>query len=206
MFLFSDLKELVKRSDPIIDLRIMEFIKAGQSSKENLFLELCFCILAANTSAEMGIRVMTQVSQDDFLYSDLETLRAELKRVSCRFYNMRSKFIVNSRWIIDELPEIARTTDTMGTREYLAENLLGVGYKESSHFLRNVGKFECAILDKHILKMMNAVSGTELKASLSKKKYLEIEDAFIKMSDMLNMKPGILDLYMWKTATGKVLK
>ncbi|MCL4326838.1 MAG: N-glycosylase/DNA lyase [Candidatus Thermoplasmatota archaeon] len=206
MFIFTDLKEIVKNSDPLIDLRVKEFILAGQSGKEKLFSELCFCILAANTSAEMGIRVMNSVNLDHFLYSDLETLRSELKKVSCRFYNMRSKFIVDSRWIIDELPEIARTGDSMGTREYLAENLMGVGYKESSHFLRNVGKFECAILDKHILRMMNAWSGTDLKASLSKKKYLEIEDAFIKMSDMLNMKPGVLDLYMWKMATGKVLK
>ncbi len=206
MFIFTDLKEIVKNSDPLIDLRVKEFILAGLSGKEKLFSELCFCILAANTSAEMGIRVMNSVNLDHFLYSDLETLRSELKKVSCRFYNMRSKFIVDSRWIIDELPEIARTGDSMGTREYLAENLMGVGYKESSHFLRNVGKFECAILDKHILRMMNAWSGTDLKASLSKKKYLEIEDAFIKMSDMLNMKPGVLDLYMWKMATGKVLK
>ncbi len=206
MFIFTDLKEIVKNSDPLIDLRVKEFILAGQSGKEKLFSELCFCILAANTSAEMGIRVMNSVNLDHFLYSDLETLRSELKKVSCRFYNMRSKFIVDSRWIIDELPEIARTGDSMGTREYLAENLMGVGYKESSHFLRNVGKFECAILDKHILRMMNAWSGTDLKTSLSKKKYLEIEDAFIKMSDMLNMKPGVLDLYMWKMATGKVLK
>ncbi|MGC8505177.1 MAG: N-glycosylase/DNA lyase [Thermoplasmata archaeon] len=206
MFIFTDLKEIVKNSDPLIDSRVKEFILAGQSGKEKLFSELCFCILAANTSAEMGIRVMSSVDLDHFLYSDLETLRSELKKVSCRFYNMRSKFIVDSRWIIDELPEIARTGDSMGTREYLAENLMGVGYKESSHFLRNVGKFECAILDKHILRMMNAGFGTDLKASLSKKKYLEIEDAFIKMSDMLNMKPGVLDLYMWKMATGKVLK
>ncbi len=182
-----------------------EFIRIGKSGPEDLFSELCFCILAANTSAEMGLRVQKVIGSRRFLSLPQEELSSLLKRVKYRFYNVRSKFIVNARWIAPELPELVASGDREGTREYLVSNVDGIGYKEASHFLRNVGIFDFAILDKHVQAML--LPGLNEKiGSLSPKKYLELEGVFKKISERFELEPGIMDLYMWKIATGRIIK
>ncbi|MEM0158713.1 MAG: N-glycosylase/DNA lyase [Thermoplasmataceae archaeon] len=186
--------------------KVLEFQKAGTESAENLFSELCFCILTANTSAEMGIRTIESIGLENLLTASQEELRDLLKKNRYRFYNLRSKFIVSARWVIDELPGLIRGPDHSGSREYLVNNIMGIGYKEASHFMRNVGIFDFAILDKHILRIMSQeMPGIKLKPT-SRKRYLEIEAAFIEKSLELGLKPGILDLYLWYLATGKILK
>ena len=119
---------------------------------------------------------------------------------------MRSRFISDSRWIIDELTELIRSTDKAGVREYLVANVPGIGFKEASHFLRNVGIFDFAILDKHILSILRKeFPGRSIKVN-SKYWYLETEKLFIDLSRNISMEPGILDLYLWEIATGKIIK
>lgn len=182
-----------------------EFIRIGKSGPEDLFSELCFCILAANTSAEMGLRVQKVIGSRRFLSLPQEELSSLLKRVKYRFYNVRSKFIVNARWIAPELPELVASSDREGAREYLVSNVDGIGYKEASHFLRNVGIFDFAILDKHVQAML--LPGLNEKiGSLSTKRYLELEGVFKNISARFELEPGIMDLYMWKIATGRIIK
>jgi N-glycosylase/DNA lyase len=182
-----------------------EFIRIGRSGPEDLFSELCFCILAANTSAEMGLRVQKVIGSRRFLSLPEDELCSLLKRVKYRFYNVRSKFIVGARWIAQELPELVASRDRKASREYLVSNVYGIGYKEASHFLRNVGIFDFAILDKHVQAML--LPGLNEKiGSLTPKKYLELEEDFKKISGRFDMEPGILDLYMWKIATGRIIK
>ena len=182
-----------------------EFIRIGKSGPEDLFSELCFCILAANTSAEMGLRVQKVIGSRRFLSLPQEELSSLLKRVKYRFYNVRSKFIVNARWIAPELPELVASSDREGAREYLVSNVDGIGYKEASHFLRNVGIFDFAILDKHVQAML--LPGLNEKiGSLTTKRYLELEGVFKNISARFELEPGIMDLYMWKIATGRIIK
>lgn len=190
----------------LIKARADDFRQIGKASKEVLFGELCFCILTANTSAELGIRTQNLIGLEGFLYYDEVKLRDELKKVKYRFYNVRSKFIAQARRITDDLPTLLREEDRFGTRDYLVENVKGIGYKEASHFLRNVGIFDFAILDKHILKMLSEEYGFEKLKNTSRKEYLKNEEFVFDLSRKMNMEPGILDLYMWKIATGKILK
>lgn len=206
----SILDEVRKRvSSPIAELiekKKEEFISVGRSSKERLFEELCFCILAANTSAEMGLKTQNYIRYSGFATMPQEELSRELKSCKYRFYNVRSRFISDSRWIIDELPELIRSTDKAGVREYLVANVPGIGFKEASHFLRNVGVFDFAILDKHILSILKKeFPGRPIKVN-SKYWYLETEKLFIDLSRNISMEPGILDLYLWEIATGKIIK
>lgn len=189
-----------------IERREREFLEAGRSSKEFIFGELCFCVLTANTSAELGLMVQSRINPRFFITSDPVLLRDTLKEIRYRFYNVRSRFIVRNRWILEELPDLLRSDDRIGMRDYLVEKLDGIGYKESSHFLRNVGIFDFAILDKHILRLLSDEFSMDLTKPPTRRKYLEIEEKFIELADSIGMKPGILDLYLWKIATGKVLK
>ncbi len=189
-----------------VENRKQDFIRAGKSSPEIIYGELCFCILTANTSAEMGIRTQEIIGLEGFLNFDEETMRMRLKEARYRFYNVRSKFLVQSRWIVDELPHIIAMKDRIGARDYLVNNLKGIGYKEASHFLRNVGVFDFSILDKHILNMIRKEHPERKFLVGSRKNYLETEKTILEFADSISLEPGILDLYLWKIATGKLLK
>lgn len=189
-----------------IDAKIAEFNRFLSAPSSEIFGELCFCLLTANTSAEMGVRTQEIIGLDNFINMDEKKLRDALKASKYRFYNLRSGFIANSRWIIPELPDLIKSKDTFETREYLVENIKGLGYKESSHFLRNVGIFDFAILDKHILRMLQSENPKIQINVASRKNYLATEETILEMAREMGLRPGVLDLYMWKVATGKLIK
>ena len=92
-------------------------------------------------------------------------------------------------------------------REWLVKNIKGLGYKEASHFLRNVGYKNLAILDRHILNLLiedNLIS--EKPKALNKNKYLEIEKTLLQLANKLNMSQAELDMYLWYMKAGDVLK
>ena len=182
-----------------------EFILMRNAPAEELFSELCFCILAANTSAEMGLRTQKVVGIRRLISLSESDLSRLLHLVRYRFYNVRSKFIVGARSVMNDLPEIVRSSDLAGSREYLVENVPGIGYKEASHFLRNVGVFKFAILDKHIQSILSEMLNIRI-GSMTSKRYIEIEEKMIEISEKYSMEPGIFDLYLWKLATGSIIK
>ena len=204
--LLERISESIRKDSGLVASRVNIFSGLRKASREDLFGELSFCILAANTSAEMGIRVQNAIGNRGFLEMEPDELRSELNRIRCRFYNNRSRFIVEAREIADDLPEIVNSENTEEARDELVRRVKGIGYKESSHFLRNVGTFDFAILDKHIVGMISRDMGVEPIKSFSRKKYMEMEGHFKDLAREFNLKPGVLDLHMWKIATGKVLK
>jgi N-glycosylase/DNA lyase len=190
----------------LINRRSMEFREAGKSSKEFIFGELCFCILTANTSAEMGVATQNAIGNDGFINYSQEDLRTRLKGVKYRFYNLRSRYIVEARQVIDQIKDLIANPDRIFVRDYLVQNIKGIGYKEASHFLRNIGIYDFAILDKHILRMLRAeYPGINVKVG-SRQKYMETEKLVVDIARSMGMEPGILDLYMWRIATGKIIK
>ena len=96
--------------------------------------------------------------------------------------------------------------DHFTLREYMVNNVKGLGYKEASHFLRNIGIFDFAILDKHILQLLFDYGYTKDMKLNSRTDYLEKERIFNSISGEYNIQPGIMDLYLWQIATGKILK
>jgi N-glycosylase/DNA lyase len=79
--------------------------------------------------------------------------------------------------------------------------------KEASHFLRNVGHKDLAILDRHILNLMfDRGYLLERPKTLTPKQYLAVEETFNMIAENLEMSSAELDLYMWYMKTGIVLK
>lgn len=190
----------------LVEAKQKEFISAGMSTKEFIFGELCFCILTANTSAELGLAIQSRISPEQFSTLPAAELRNALRAHRYRFYNTRSAFISKNRWIMDDLPGILHWQNRDEAREYLVEKLYGIGYKEASHFLRNTGIFDFAILDKHILRILSDDLGIDTGKISQKNRYKIIEERFIDIAKSFDMSPGIFDLYLWKIATGKLLK
>lgn len=201
----EQVEELIKSPfSADVNNKVQEFRSFRKRSSEEIFFELVFCIITANTSAKLGTKMQERLGIEPFLYYGMEELRNALHKERCRFYNTRSRYIYESRKLINELPVIINHPDPWYAREYLIQNVKGLGYKEASHFLRNTGTFSFAILDKHILRL---VLGEKTNSfSLSKKQYIKIEKIFRSISESFGMEPGIFDLYVWKIASGQLIK
>ena len=192
----------------VIETRKKEFEAFREKSSNEIFKELCFCLLTANFSAAGGLRIQNEIN-DGFLFMDEENLNKKLSELRHRFPNARTRFIIGARKYKDNLKEILSSFSNEKTaREWLVKNIKGLGFKESSHFLRNIGYNDVAIIDFHILDLLSKQKIIELpkNRTLTPKKYLEIESLLSQIAKKTNLSLGELDLYLWYEETGKVLK
>ena len=137
---------------------------------------------------------------------ELEELRTTLKALGHRFYSKRAEYIVEARKYAESLKDTVTELGEHRAREWLVKNVKGIGYKEASHFLRNVGYFDLAILDRHILSVLEENDIVKKPKTLTRKRYLEIESKMRELANEVEMSLGKLDLYLWYMKTGKVLK
>jgi len=196
--------------------RLRSFKNTGKSPTETWFSELCFCILTANTSADMGMRIQREITPEEFMTLSEEELIERLHGLHARFYRMRGHYIHESQRIApilkEKIIELAGPPgkSTYGSeksaREWLVDNVKGFGYKEASHFLRNVGYENLAILDKHILRMMKRHELIHDIPTMTPKRYMEIEERLRAFGEEVNLSMAELDLYLWYMATGTVKK
>lgn len=183
-----------------------EFESVRKFGKERIFSELCFCILTANFNAERSISIQNKIGEG-FLTMSKKDLAKKLKELGHRFPNTRAEYIVLAREKINEILEQVRSGKTeFEIREWLLRNIKGLGYKEASHFLRNIGFKNVAILDFHILNLLEKYGIIKKPRTLTRRKYLEIEENLRNIAKELNISPAELDLYLWYMETGKVLK
>lgn len=196
----------LKRSEigKMVERRVKEFEE--NKSSDRIFEELCFCILTANFNAERAIRIQEKIG-NGFLTFSQERLAEELKRLGHRYPKTRARYIAEARKYKNSLKKIINSfEDERKLREWLVKNIKGIGYKEASHFLRNVGFKNLAIIDFHILKLLTKHKLARKPKTLTRKKYLEIERKLRKMAKKLNLSLAELDLYLWYLETGKILK
>jgi len=194
----------------LVASRMEEFRSKGRQSENEIFKELCFCLLTANYSAEGGMRIQKVVG-DGFITLPERPLASRLKSCGHRFPNARARYIVEARKQREGLKEALSSAKTAGVdsaREWLANNILGLGYKEASHFLRNIGHGDFAIIDFHIIDLLarHRIIHKPKGKSLDKKRYLEIERKLGRLAARCGMCQGELDLYLWYLETGKILK
>jgi len=198
-----DLLNLYEQKKEIIKNRLEYFKKIEKD--EDLFYELCFCILTPQSKAKLCWKAVEDLIKNDFLHKEINPLPFLIGRT--RFQNNKSKYLVEAKSKYNELVSNLKKSSTVEMREWLVNNIKGVLYKESSHFLRNIGKTDLAILDRHILKNLyenNVIN--EIPKTLTKKKYLEIENKFKEFSKKVNIPIDELDLLFWSNEEGSVFK
>ena len=93
-------------------------------------------------------------------------------------------------------------------REWVVSNVKGMGYKEASHFLRNIGMGEdMAILDRHVLKSMKILGIIDaIPKNINKRDYLEMEKKLRDFSERIKIPLSHLDLLFWSKETGELFK
>jgi N-glycosylase/DNA lyase len=196
-----------------IKKRLEEFQEVYHRGDEAIFRELCYCILAANSSAEMGMRTVEALG-DLLLQGDLSSLQRRLSK-GFRYWRVRPAYIIHTRnylrgnfnfklrALLDAFP------NPESRRDFLAVNkdIKGLSFKEASHFLRNIGYRGYAIIDKHILRCLKEL-GLIPKAVPPKGRegYLKLEKKMSRFAMSIGINIDELDLLLWSLKTGKVLK
>lgn len=190
-----------------VERRIEEFKSFPQRPEEDWFSELCFCILTANSSAELGIRIQREIGAEGFLRLPEEELALKLKSFGHRFYLRRARFIVEARRHRGIKGVVQSFLDPKACRDWIVKRVKGVGLKEASHFLRNVGYANLAIVDRHVLRLVQKyrLAGA-VPRTLTRKAYLNVEGALERLAGKAGLSLAELDLYLWYMETGKVLK
>lgn len=209
-----NLEELARLYLPIkpqIESRLQDFSRIWkEASEEELFRELVFCLLTPQSKARTCWRAVERLERKCMIKeAGPEEITREL--VGVRFNLRKGDYIclARSRFSSCSLRDtLAGFSDAFAAREWLVANIKGLGYKEASHFLRNIGLGgDLAILDRHILKNL-ALLGVidEVPASPSKKLYLEIEKKMIDFSREAKIPMPHLDLLLWYKEAGEVFK
>ncbi len=194
--------------------RLAEFEDIWQHGTDrNLWEEMVFCFFTGGCSAKMGLRSLEAVKP--LLLDGTHEQLFEALRGKHRYPFARAGYIVASRDFLQadcnlKLREkLESFEDALARRDWLAKTkqIKGLGYKEASHYLRNIGFKGYAILDKHILRCLAELEILENpEPPTNRKNYLQKEQKLKELSAELEINFDELDLVLWSMKTGEILK
>lgn len=203
-----------------------------EKNKEDIFYMLCFCLAVPQSKAVKVNHAIDELRARDFLHKPMSLSElATFLRGKVRFHNNKAKYLVAAQKVFaktkfwDELKEIYEDycvhreleddetavghdlfTFLRERRRWLVKKFNGMGYKEASHFLRNIGMSGLAILDVHILDGMRKRGLIDDEISLTKSTYCDIEDTMKRYAAKVGVSIDELDLLLWSQKTGYVFK
>lgn len=202
----EELRSLHELRRAEIRARLDDFTRVPDAE---LFYELAYCLLTPQSSAVNAGRAIAELKAERFLERPFDAADVlGRKEHYIRFHRTKAKRLLAAR---ERFPEVRLRmldrADSRASRAWLVENVDGLGWKEASHLLRNVGHRELAILDRHILKnLVRAGAIRSLPKTLTTKNYLAIERAFGRFAARVGIPMDELDLLFWSMETGEILK
>jgi N-glycosylase/DNA lyase len=150
------------------------------------------------------------------LDGDSDSMTAALKKAGAhRFPVARPRYIVSTRNYFRAdcgmalRKRLRSFSDPLERRDWLARDkqVKGLGYKEASHFLRNIGVKGHAILDKHVMRCLAEIGVIDsARPPSTRGKYLEVEQQLVHFARDVGIDFDELDLVLWSMKTGEVLK
>lgn len=210
----DELQHDYRAKKPLIVKRLAEFRNVYEQGDRAIFEELCYCILTAGSSAKMGLRTV-EALRDILPTGTLRELRLRAKKNRVRFWRVRPAYIVRTREFLRDIcglklqALIGSFEGIHDRRDFFARNkeIKGLGYKEASHFLRNIGFPGYAILDKHILNSLREMGVISKRMRpTTRAGYLAIEKKLEQFAEELGIDMDHLDLLLWSRKTGEILK
>jgi N-glycosylase/DNA lyase len=196
--------------------RLREFRHVWQTASDaRLWEEMVFCIFTAGASAKMGLRSVEALRPLLQSGAQQEMTRALVAAGAHRFPNARPGYVIVTRDYLREScsmrlrERLLSFRDSIARRDWLAKDprVKGLGYKEASHFLRNVGFKGYGILDMHIVRSLYELNVIDSpKPPTTRGKYLDTEDRMRQFADTSGINFDELDLLLWSMKTGEILK
>ncbi len=198
------------REDVRITLESMDKISRYKDQKR-FISEFVFCLLTPQSKAREADKAVEGLKKANLLSEGgISEIKPLLKRV--RFYNNKASYIIRNRPVFLSAENFEYITNlkncNIEIREFLVQNVVGYGYKEASHFLRNIGRGQgIAILDRHILKgLCDTGCICEFPKSISRGAYLEIEQKLVRFSKAIGIDVRYLDFVFWYRKTKDIFK
>lgn len=210
----EEIRSLYQKLRVIIEERLKEFEELIRSaSEEALFAELVFCLFTPQSSAHACWDSVCRIVDRKLLCSESNPEKYHPYMKGVRFHKTKSKRLIEARAFFSQ-------NDRLQIRSYLLENapsqtrdrlvadIKGLGMKEASHFLRNIGLGkELAILDRHILRQLERFGVIkEIPANLSKARYLEIEERMSDFASEIAIPLAALDFVFWHDVKEEIFK
>lgn len=192
-------------------------------SEYDLRRELVGCILGSQVRYEMAVAATENLEYagllNDAQWCDgrvgsfesrvFEVLLGQghyqLHSGSYRFPKIRAKQLAQVKIALARVQLTSRLADCKAPaylRKTLIEDIPGLGPKQASMFLRNIGKsYDLAILDSHVLRFIDMQGLLPLKNARigTVKGYEEAERVVIKYAGTLGYPAGYLDWAIWAT-------
>ena len=197
-----------------IQSRLSEFDAVWkEGSDARLWEEMVFCFFTGGCSAKMGLRSIEAV-RPLLAEGSQPEIASALSGVH-RYPNARAHYVYASRSFLQEHCnlELRRKLDSfdcsLARRDWLVKEkgIKGLGYKEASHFLRNIGLKGYAILDKHVLKCLAELKIIESpKPPNTRSRYLTVENKLRDLTNRTKIDFDEMDLVLWSMKTGQILK
>jgi N-glycosylase/DNA lyase len=191
-----------------IEQRLQEFRAVPV---EEYLWELIYCLLTPGSRARHAEAVVSELRRDGFLerrFDPTPYLRDPAHYI--RFHNRKGSRLLDVAERGAEIAEILVDSriDSRSKRERLVAAVPGLGWKEGSHLLRNIGHLDLAIIDRHILKhMLRTGAISAIPESIGGRRvYLELEERFIELAERIGLAPQELDLLFWSFEEGSVRK
>lgn len=208
----KDLIQDYSKRKKVIKQRLKDFQEVWKNSDKKIFKELCFCICTSQSKAVNCDKAIRSLVKKGILFKgNQDSIRAGLKAV--RFPNNKTRFIIEARDLFTEgnsikIKKRINEDDILATRRWFLKNVKGLGPKEASHFLRNIGfGKDLAILDVHILRnMLKYKVIKKHPKTLTEKKYILLEKKLKAFAEKINIPMDELDLLFWSRETGEVFK
>ena len=199
-----------------IRARLREFQRVWDTaSDERLWEEMVYCIFTAGASAKMGLRSVEALRPLLKSGARQEMTQALVAAGAHRFPNARPEYVVVTRDYLEQTfsmrlrDRLKDFRDPFERRDWLAKDprVKGLGYKEASHFLRNIGFKGYGILDKHIVRCLFELRVIDSpKPPTTRGRYLEAESRLRSFATEAEIDFDELDLLLWSMKTGEVLK
>lgn len=210
----DEVKRLYKTLKLSILQRFQEFRAIWEKgSDEDIFYELVFCLLTPAARAHAAWDTVCLLREKGVLLkNDFKEVADLLNHV--RFKNTKAvriieaaeRFLIGNRSALREA--LKRFDSGEKRREWLVREIRGLGYKEASHYLRNLGLSDgIAILDRHILNglaMLGVID--KVPSSLSPARYLIIEGKMQAYSRSIGIPVEHLDFVLWYMKTKEIFK
>ena len=195
----------------LIRSRLDEFRDVFEKGNDRrIFEELAFCILTSAVGPRMGLKGVSAIK--DLLISGNEgELQLRLKYE--HKYPERAGYIVHTREYLKrkcnfELKALLLSFENpTDRRDFFASNrdIRGIGYLQASHFLRNIGFFGYALLDKNVLSSLYELGVIEsTKAPTTRNKYIDLENRMKRLAETIEISIDELDLLLWSRRTGHI--
>jgi N-glycosylase/DNA lyase len=205
----EELLALHAQQKKAIRARLADFERIPASE---YFYECVYCLLTPQSSAVNAGKAVAALQTADFRNNEIDPEPLlHTKEYYIRFHRTKAKHLIAFKeQFADVEPFLVPARgdgSSIAAREWLVKNVKGVGWKEASHLLRNIGHRDLAILDRHILKnLVRAGAMSSLPKTLTPKRYAAIEGKFLKFADDISIPMDELDLLFWSMETGQILK